>query len=86
MDTLPDLRRKDKNKGVCGYCPCKIPAVLSKVQEGNTGRCHTTENGIEQMSQTQKVQSQLSIIKNGEAGSFHLIGIAFWVCRAVSTA
>lgn len=33
MDSLPDLRRENKNKGVLGYGACEIPAVLPKMQK-----------------------------------------------------
>lgn len=42
------------------YAACKVSALLPQMQERNTGRCCTTENGAEQVSRTQKVQSQLS--------------------------
>lgn len=63
MDTLPSLRSKDQNKGVSGYRPCKISALLPEMQKGNKDRCHTTENGIKQMSPSQKVQSLLPMLK-----------------------
>ena len=60
VDTLPNLRRENKDKGIWGYGACKVSALLPQMQERNTGRCCTTENGAEQVSRTQKVQSQLS--------------------------
>lgn len=63
MDSLSALRRKDENKGVSGYSPCKIPTVLPEMQKRNKNRCYTTENGIKQMSPTQKVQSLLPMLK-----------------------
>jgi len=69
MDSLSALRRKDENKGVSGYSPCKIPTVLPEMQKRNKNRCYTTENGIKQMSPTQKVQSLQPIQNNGYAGS-----------------
>ena len=52
MDSLPGLRRENKNKGVLGYGACEIPVVLPQVQKRNVYRRGTIQDGTEQMSRT----------------------------------
>ena len=70
VDTLPDLWRKNENKGICRYGTCQISFVLPQVQKGNSGGCGTTENGNKQMSRTHKSAEPASRNQHREAGSF----------------
>ena len=52
MDTLPDLRRENKNKGIWGYGACEIPVILPQVQKRDMHRRGTIQDGTKQMSRT----------------------------------
>ena len=41
---MPDLWRKDKDKGIWGYGACEVPALLPEMQKGVPGERRTTEN------------------------------------------
>lgn len=54
MDSLPNLRWKNSNKGVWKYCSYKISSLLSKMQAGNCNWYSKTENGSQQRARRLK--------------------------------